>query len=490
MKRNKGWYKPKGYLHISSKLRKDDENSVLEYIRTKLNTHNFYPLIHETLSARRYKKLANGERSHFDYVSEKVKPTAKNRDIFYANHMDAHIYSYYANQILGQKYEAILKSDEELDKSVIAYRRIPVSSESTSNKCNIHFAKEVFNEVKNRKNCVVVCYDIENFFPTLSHDYIKKCWCRLLQVDRLDEINYRIFKSITNFSYVEIADVITACADEEKGFTKKHHFIDAKPRLKSYFIEPREFRNKIAAKNLIRINPKDTTGKQKGIPQGTPISAFLANLYLLDFDKFIVENCVKAANCFYRRYSDDIIIVFDTEAQFEKFDKDIREKLRGEPFLLTINSGKTIVSKFEACEEGIICSTKTESKAEFSRHIPLRYLGFDFDGERIFIKDASLASYYRELKKSLRTKGNRVKAAKKFNAKNPKETPKDTKFFLTNLMKRFTHLGKSKTKSNFLTYADRSGKIMYPEQDVTQNPIRKQVRRSWSIFNITADRFR
>jgi hypothetical protein len=90
----------------------------------------------------------------------------------------------------------------------------------------------------------------------------------------------------------------------------------------------------------------------------------------------------------------------------------------------------------------------------------------------------------------LRIKGNRVKAAKKFNSKNPKATPKETKLYLTKLMRRFTHLGKTKAKSNFLTYTDRSAKIMYPEFEVNKNPIRSQVKRSWSIFNKTANRYR
>ncbi|MFM7856922.1 MAG: hypothetical protein ACKO96_34595, partial [Flammeovirgaceae bacterium] len=146
--------------------------------------------------------------------------------------------------------------------------------------------------------------------------------------------------------------------------------------------------------------------------------------------------------------------------------------------------------KFQECDGKIICSTKTEGATYFSENIPLRYLGFDFNGEQTFIKDASVSNYYRELKNSLRAKGNRVKAAKKFNSKFTKLIPKDTKLYLTKLYKRFTHLGKSKTKSNFLTYADRSAKIMYPDTDNRKNPIRGQVKRSWSIFNKTADRYR
>jgi hypothetical protein len=491
MRRSKGWYKPKGYLHISPKLRKNDESSVLDYIKTKLSQHNFFPLVHETISTRRYKKLANGERSHFDYVSAKSKPTAKDREIFYANHLDAHIYSYFANEVLGPKYESRLKEDKELDSSVIAYRRIPVSYASESNKCNIDFAKEVFDEVKSRGNCFVVCYDIENFFPSLDHDYLKKCWCGLFGTEKLDDINYKIFKSITAYSFVELQDLITACSNPEKGLLRKHHFINAKPKLKSYFPEPKEFRKRIAAKKLIKTNPKDkTTGERKGIPQGTPISAFLANLYLLDFDIFMIEELVKKENCFYRRYSDDIIIVFSDEIHFRKWDSRIRETLSVSPFHLIINEGKTVVSKFEIATEGMNCSTKIQNSLSFSSGVPLRYLGFDFDGKKITIKDASLSAYYRDMKQSLRAKGNRVKASKYFNSKNPEKQPKDTKLYLTNLMKRFTHLGKNKAKSNFLTYVERAARAIYPKAKNNDNPISGQVKRSWSIFTSTANRFR
>jgi hypothetical protein len=490
MRRSKGWYKPKGYLHFSPKLRKNDESTVLKYITNKLEKHNFYPLIHETLSARRYKKIADGTRSHFDYLALQPKPTAKDREIFYANHLDAHIYSYYANEVLGPKYERLLKSDEQLDHSIIAYRHIPISKKSKKGKCNIHFAKEVFNEIEDRGNCVAVCYDIENFFPTLNHEHLKNSWCNLLGVKRLDDNNFKIFKSITNYSFVEIDDIISACTNKELGLLKRHDFYNVKPRLKSYFTSSNEFRKKIAAKNLIKVNPRDKGKKQKGIPQGTPISAFLANLYLLQFDRFVVESLVKQANCFYRRYSDDIIIIFENESKFIQFDEIIRDKLLSEPFCLKVNSTKTIVSKFVESDNELHCSTKIERVKEFSEDIPLRYLGFDFNGKTILLKDGTVSNYYRELKESLRIKGNRVKAAKKFNLKNPDKTIKETKLFLTNLMKRFTHLGKKKTKSNFLTYVDRAAKIMHPELTDGQNPIRRQLRRSWSIFNSTADRYR
>lgn len=488
-KREKSWYKAKGYLHISSKLGSYSKDSVLKYIETKLNDHNFFPLIHETLTTRRYKKLANGKRSHFDKSSGRA--TAKKREIFYANHLDAHIYSYFANELLGKKYEDLLKRDELLDQSVIAYRKIPVSADEESNKCNIHFAKEVFEEIKKQRNCIVVCYDIENFFPSLDHEYLKTCWCNLLKVEKLDSINDKVYKSLTQFSYVELKDVLIACSDLKKGVLKKYDFIKAQPKLKSYFINAKEFRQKIAAKNLIKVNPRNKETKEsKGIPQGTPISAFLANLYLYEFDRFIVENIVRGENCFYRRYSDDIVIIFKNEEQFNEWDEKVRDMILSPPFCLKINETKTTITRFIESETRLKCETKPENSKEYNPGINLRYLGFDFDGEKVLLKNSSLSRYMREMKMVLKHKGTRVENARKLNRLNLDPYYKDTKLYLTKLMRKFTHLGKNKAKSNFLTYSDRAARIMYPDMEIKENPIRKQVKRSWSIFNRTANRYR
>jgi len=496
MKKNKGWYKPKAYLHISPKLVKADKTSVLKYIQTNLRNHHFFPLVHETLSTRRYKKLQNGDRSHFDYFSDDPKPTAKKREIFYPNHLDAHIYAYYAQEILGKQYEKVLKTDILLDQAVTAYRKIPINSDEDTNKCNIEFAKEVFDEIRRRKNCIVVCYDIENFFPSLNHEYLKACWRDLLGVERLDPIHFKIYESITKYSYVELDDIVKTCIDEGRGLLKKHDFISSK--ITSYFINAREFRKKIASKNLIKVNPlnhpnhkEPAIKERRGIPQGTPLSAFLANLYLLEFDRFIVENIVKQENCFYRRYSDDIVIIFNNEYEFEKWDKEVRSRISSGPFHLKINESKTIISRFKETRNTIACITKPENSKEYTPGIHLRYLGFDFDGNTILIKDASLSQYHRDIKMALRSKGNRVKKAQRLNLYEPLPKHRDTKLYLTKLIRRFTHLGKNKAKSNYLTYIDRSARTMYPDvEDFKQTPIRKQVRRSWSVFNKTADKYR
>lgn len=68
--------------------------------------------------------------------------------------------------------------------------------------------------------------------------------------------------------------------------------------------------------------------EKKGIMAGTPISAFLANLYLTDLDKFFQEN-----NILYSRYSDDILVFTDKDS-FETIIKLLEEKIHEKDLLI------------------------------------------------------------------------------------------------------------------------------------------------------------
>ncbi len=491
-KKNKSWYKPKGYLHISPKLRDEQKDFVLSYINTKLDAHNFFPLIHETLTARRYKAYLNPSndiyRSHFDTV--KKKPSKKPREIFYANHLDAHIYSYFSNEVLGKKYEELIRKNSELSDSVIAYRKIPIDKASKDGKCkcNIHFAHEVFSEIQKRKNCVVVCYDIENFFPSLNHTYLEACWKDLIGEGNFSKTHSKIFNSLTKYSYVEMSDIIEACTNEDLNISHKNDFLNSD--FNTYFLSAKDFREKIAKKNLIRVHKPMKKGDiLKGIPQGTPISAFLANLYLMEFDKFIIDELVINNNCFYRRYSDDIAIIFDNMDQFHQWDKKIIDKISEDPLSLKINPQKTVSSQFTYQNEKFSCITKTELDNAYSERHSLKYLGFEFDGNTTLLKRASLSKFYREMKMSVRRKSKRVESSIKYNKRHPRKKKKDTKMYLTKMYSRFTHLGKNKSKSNYLTYVDRAAKEIYPHLNGKDNPIKRQVIRSWSIFRNTVKKY-
>lgn len=486
-RKTKSWYKPKGYIHFSPKLGKEQKDFVQNYILNELEKHNYYPLIHETLTARRYKAYLDEKseiyRSHFDVV--KHKPSKKPREIFYANHLDAQIYSYYSNEIFGKKYETLLANSEnkKISEAVIAYRKIPVNPNDINGpgKCNIHFADELFKEIKQRENCVVACYDIENFFPSLNHEYLKFCVKELIGIENYTIKEDRLINSLINYSYVEMKDIVEQCTNHELGIKHKNDL--KKSDFDAYFINAKGFREKIAKNNLIRKHKvKNQSETLKGIPQGTPISAFLANLYLLKFDTYIVENLVNNNNCFYRRYSDDIAIIFNNLDEFNQWNEKIIKEISLEPLSLKINSSKTVVSIFSTVYNKITCETKTELNDNYSVNHKLKYLGFEYGGENILIKSSSLSNFYREMKMSIRRKANRANSAKRHNKRYPKRKPKEIKLYLTKIYSRFSHLGKNKAKSNFLTYVERASETIYPNLKGKENPIKRQIIRAWSIF--------
>ncbi|WP_431216292.1 reverse transcriptase domain-containing protein [Puia sp. P3] len=80
--------------------------------------------------------------------------------------------------------------------------------------------------------------------------------------------------------------------------------------IEAFFESIMEFKKALKNKEIsVYKHPFVKNGKPVGIPQGLPISANLANLYLLEFDKEILKEIVNASGGFYRRYSDDILVI-------------------------------------------------------------------------------------------------------------------------------------------------------------------------------------
>ena len=169
----------------------DPELSIKDAVALATNskavvTHKFYPFILYTNHWTRFAK--RGEDGD-----------EKNRPIRYASRGDAYIFAYY-RYLLTQKYEAAL-SENSLDESVIAYRRI--QNADGTGKCNIHFAREAFEKITNLGNCCVVALDISGFFESLDHSLLKSIWSDLLNVKKLPDDHYRVFRTITRYAVVE-----------------------------------------------------------------------------------------------------------------------------------------------------------------------------------------------------------------------------------------------------------------------------------------------
>ena len=80
--------------------------------------------------------------------------------------------------------------------------------------------------------------------------------------------------------------------------------------------------------------------EQKGIMAGTPLSAFYANLYLMDMDRHFEE-----AGAVYARYSDDIIVFAKSEEEVRAKAEEIRSMLAGKG--LEVNPDKETVASPE-----------------------------------------------------------------------------------------------------------------------------------------------
>lgn len=131
-----------------------------------------------------------------------------------------------------------------------------------------------------------------NIFDTLDHSYLKQKLKNILKMQNLPLDYYNVLKSVMRYSYVERMAV-------EEYLKQKGQIVKM---LKAYFMNPkafRLFRNETDSLSLIKPNKEVF-----GIPQGTALSAVLANVYMIDVDEKI-NDIVKAYGGMYRRYSDD-----------------------------------------------------------------------------------------------------------------------------------------------------------------------------------------
>jgi len=398
------WFRPRGYLHFDRPVPFSFAERHVQDPQA-VRQHSFWPFITFKKTTPRYRR---SER--------KVKP--KDRPFGYAAHLDAHVYSWYA-ELLSRRLEEVL-SREECGASVLAYRAL--------GKSNVHFAAEAFEDIRETAPCTVIAFDISGFFDNLDHQLLKSAWCSLLDLDQLPPDHYNVFKSITRYASVDQPKLFREFGISPMGRRSKCERI----------CSAAEFRTRVRAKRLIRMNPEG-----RGIPQGSPISAVLSNVYLLEFDRRMCALQAEVGGS-YRRYSDDILWIVPPEVVAT-----VTEKMEQETALvsLAINEEKTETCDFTSDEDGELLVDR-----------PVQYLGLTFDGTRSAIRSSTLARYYRRMKTG-------VHHAKRAASRNVR----DPRVYRRRLYERFTHLG----HRNFVSYGRRAERI------TGSRTIRRQVGRHW-----------
>lgn len=502
------WFKLKKYPHIGMPLKASDRLKWIEgYVTNPQNIskHSFLPFIHRTSKVRKYRKqYSTVDGKLIDSIVEGKKINRHNgiktREIYYASHLDSLVYSYYAES-LSQKYEKKLMQNN-LEDVVNAYRSIPVNrtNPDSSNKCNIDFANDIFKYILSydSEEFVVITFDIKSFFDNLNHRLLREAWMDVLDVERLSPDHFNVFKNITRFSYVDIVDLFEEFKDQI-FIQKRSKAGQLLPVKRGEISELKFMRNQEAIafctkeeflkrKNRLLKNYKRKKHDDKikdrdfGIPQGSPISSVLANIYLLKFDKKINE-FISERGGIYNRYSDDMIIVCPKplkESIIELMNSSIQDDCK-----LFIQESKTQIFHFKKDNNRLICGQEFNSEINWNKN--LIYLGFEFDGEVVLLKSGSLSGYYRKMKRTIvRAK---KQSQKRFN-KNSGE------IFKHRILKRFSYKGAKRRRKwlwddrlrgfiksehydwgNFLSYAYKAANIMI------SNKIKAQTKKHWNKLN-------
>lgn len=487
MRAQKDWFKDRGYPHFTNKTPTSIRKNIERYItnQKKISQHSFSPLIFKEIKQRRYKLSDfNGveKRSHKKIKNGKVVSNTKIREILYATHLDAHIYSYYAQQIITPKYEAYLIQNQLLSDSITAYRQIE-TDDKLKFKNNVHFAKDVFNEIKQRENCVALVLDIENFFPSLSHKKLKLAWAKTLGYKTLPKDHFNLFKAITKFSYVKLKDLKT-----KNGHFNEKELAKLKKEGKHTFFK--SIKELIESDIMIHKNQKKNKKKKLiGIPQGLPISALLANIYMLAFDESVVNELTLKHSVFYRRYSDDIVMICNKN-QIQLIENFVKHEMKKNELTISLEKTEKTLFKFNNSR---LQSYKIETDGSLKENVPLNYLGFEFYGYQTLIKSKNLAKFYREMKQTIKRKHKRVEIIKEkylldeapvfkrkiyrlFSFKGEKSRMLPTKRTVFINGKAKTEYFERKFRGNYLRYAYRAS------DDLDAPEIKRQLRNHWKIL--------
>jgi RNA-directed DNA polymerase len=409
------WYRRRRYLHFDLPI-SEKAASVIACNSEVVTRHAFYPFIRFIVKSHKVK---------WDKVHKRLVVTPKERPVSYASHVDSHIYAYYAS-ILSVRYEEYLR-EVEYQPSVLAFRKL--------GKSNIEFAKQAFDAIKLMGGADVVCADISDFFGNLDHKILKASWATILGVKDLPSDHYNVFKSLTRFSWV----------DKRNLYKTLGISLNNPRRSGARVCEPDVFRNVVRACGLIERNLL-----AKGIPQGSPISALLSNIYMTGFDQ-AMWTAVAASGGKYFRYCDDMLIIAPegTGKEFMTLASELADLYR-----LPLHPKKT--------EERFFTSASGKLEADK----PLQYLGFIFDGQQVSLRSASLARYSERMRRGVRLARVTMRTRNDLRvARGEAATP----LYKGKLYRRYSYLG----RRNFVSYALRAANIL------GEKTIKRQVKPLW-----------
>lgn len=194
------------------------------------------------------------------------------------------------------------------------------------------------------------------------------------------------------FSYVELEDLV------------KYNGLKYTLRKKKKFDNPSKYKTAFGKARLRdnrdMIKPGYSKLYKRGIPQGTPLSAVCANIYMLDADKRI-NYYVMERHGLYMRYSDDFIVIIPKNGE-NSFEDDflwLKECIKNGPGV-ELKDEKT---KLFECVGGHItnCTNMYITGGKSGKNI-LDFLGFSFDGVNVRIRSKTIGKFYNNMYRMIR----------------------------------------------------------------------------------------
>ena len=445
-------FRPRQYPHFDHVVSTRQEALAIISKFQKTGVHSFLPFLEEPSSNRRFSVYLKKQKARENGQQEPDDSINKDRPIKYAPHVDTQIFSYYRH-VLSVQYEEFL-TRESLTEFPIAYRKIPIKNGSEKGKCNIHFAKEAFDEIVRREDCVVLTFDVSKFFESLDHEHLRNQWLQVIGVAKFPSDHEAVFKAVTDYRYVDKDECY-----EKLGLFKwngtKRKLLECPHRLfreRKMLCDKKVFREKIVAAGLVKANKYQGTAIPQGIPQGSPISDVLANLYMIDFDR-IMGRLASELDGYYRRYSDDILWICGLEHEGRVKSEIAKAIPKQGKSTLKLHPDKTTSTHFTS-----VAGYLDSSGDRFS------YLGFSFDGRSARYRERTISNYQRNATHSIQSFVKRAHEKHKSTGKSFKSTLNVAQIFhkvgfANRAYNKQQQMVGREAESNFMTYHLRASAI-------------------------------
>ncbi|QAA23951.1 hypothetical protein C0674_02715 [Sporolactobacillus terrae] len=336
-----------------------------------VGSHQFLPVV---LREQKFLKM------YYDKDAKQLKFRTKVRPIVEVGHTDSLIYSLYAAK-LSQAYEDGV-NQLGIELVATAYRR-GIGS-------NIEASKAVIDSVVEMNDCWIIKSDFVGFFDHLNHQVLKQAVSDL--VGEKDETGtgskyqlkqdwYAVIRSLTKYRHIAASNI----PDRMLAFAKVH---------KRYVLRVREIDNQIRTGELVV-----SAQHQVGIPQGTSMSAVLANVYMIAFDKQL-HKLTTSLGGLYRRYSDDFVLVLPGTLSTEKV-KMVEQQVANLAQMharLELETKKTKILRYQSATKKI---EKLREDGSLSESV-FDYLGFIFDGRHVSLRSRGLFKFTYKARSSIR----------------------------------------------------------------------------------------